>query len=121
MNPRGIVWAGVRTPKFDETTTFFRDVVGLPLHELKEDFAWFVFPDGSQFEIFGPGDRDHHHFSTGPVPSLHVDDVHAMVARLKAAGSETFGPWGEPAQGWAHFRAVDGNVYGLSAGREYRS
>ena len=120
MKVHGIVWAGVRTERLNDTTAFFRDVVGLPLHELREDFAWFKLSDSSQFEIFGPGDPDHHHFTTGPVPSFHVDDVHAAVAQLRRSGFETFGPWGTPTQGWAHFRAADGNVYGLSAGREYR-
>lgn len=120
MNVHGIVWAGVRTERFDETSAFFRDVIGLPLHELRADFAWFKLPDSSQFEIFGPGDPDHGHFRTGPVPSFHVDDVHLAVEELRARGFDTFGPWGAPAQGWAHFRAADGNVYGLSAGAEYR-
>lgn len=120
MNVHGVVWAGVRTARFREATAFFRDIVGLPLHELKDDFAWFVLPDASQFEIFGPGDPDHQHFTTGPVPSFHVDDVHAAVDELRDAGVETFGPWGGPSQGWAHFRGVDDFVYGLSAGGEYR-
>ncbi len=120
MNVRGIVWAGVRTERFGETTAFFRDVLRLPLHELVDDFAWFTLPDGSQFEIFGPADADHGHFTTGPVPSFLVDDVHAAVEELRARGCDVFGPWGAAAQGWAHFRAPDGNVYGLSAGAEYR-
>lgn len=120
MDVHGIVWAGVRTELFDETTHFFRDIIGLHLHDLRESFAWFTLPDSSQFEIFGPSDADHRHFSTGPVPSFHVDDVHGVVTNLSAAGFDTFGPWGEPTQGWAHFRAPDGNIYGLSAGEEYR-
>jgi catechol 2,3-dioxygenase-like lactoylglutathione lyase family enzyme len=119
MKVHGIVWAGVRTDRFSETTAFFRDIVGLQLHELRDDFAWFTLPDSSQFEIFGGADPDHGHFTTGPVPSFHVGDVNAAVTELGARGFETFGPWGTPAQGWAHFRAPDGNVYGLSAGREY--
>lgn len=120
MDVRGIVWAGVRTEHVEETARFFRDVMGFSERELRSDFAWFTLPDGSQFEIFGLDEPDHRHFTTGPVPSFHVRDVHAAVERLRAHGCETFGPWGEPTQGWAHFRAVDGNVYGLSAGAEYR-
>lgn len=120
MDPYGIVWAGVRTDNFAGTTDFFRHVMGLHLHELRHDFAWFTLPDSSQLEIFGPQDPDHRHFTTGPVPSFHVHDVHGFVAKLRAAGVDTYGPWGTPSQGWAHFRAPDGNVYGLSAGEEYR-
>ncbi len=120
MKVNGIVWAGVRTEQFAETTAFFRDIVGLPLHELRDDFAWFNLPDSSQFEIFGPADPDHGHFTTGPVPSFHVNDVQAAFEELRSGGFHTFGPWGTPAEGWAHFRAVDGNIYGLTAGAKYR-
>lgn len=72
MEIHGIVWAGVRTERFRETTSFFRDIMGLPLHQLEDDFAWFTLPDSSQLEIFGPGDADHRHFQTGPVPSFHT-------------------------------------------------
>ncbi len=120
MNVQGIVWAGVRTERFAETAAFFRDVVALPVRELRDDFAWFELPDSSQFEIFGPAEPDHDHFVTGPVPSFHVDDVYATVEELRQSGVETFGPWGQADAGWAHFRAVDGNIYGLSAGSEYR-
>ena len=120
VNVHGIVWAGVRTERFAETAAFFRDVVALPVRELRDDFAWFQLPDSSQFEIFGPTEPDHDHFATGPVPSFQVNDVHAAVDVLLQHGLETFGPWGQPDAGWAHFRAVDGNIYGLSASAEYR-
>jgi catechol 2,3-dioxygenase-like lactoylglutathione lyase family enzyme len=115
----GIVWAGVRTERVAETAAFFRDVMGLPLHELRDDFAWFKLPNGSEFEIFAATDPYHSHFTTGPVPSFHVDDAHVAVKELGALGFETFGPWGSPTHGWAHFRGVDGNIFGLSAGPEY--
>jgi hypothetical protein len=51
MNVQGIVWAGVRTERFAETVAFFRDVVALPVRELRDDFAWFELRDSSQFEI----------------------------------------------------------------------
>lgn len=120
MKVNGIVWAGVRTDRLAELTSFFQDVMGLSAHELTEDFVWFKLPDSSQLELFGSEEPEHGHFTTGPVPSFHVDDVHAAVEELRQAGFEVFGPWGEPTQGWAHFRGPDGNVYGLSAGAEYR-
>ncbi len=87
MNVQGIVWAGVRTERFAETVAFFRDVVALPVRELRDDFAWFELPDSSQFEIFGPTEPDHDHFVTGPVPSFHVDDVYATVEELRQSGA----------------------------------
>ena len=120
MKVHGIVWAGTRAQDFEATVAFFRDVLGLDLRDLRDDFAWFRLDDTSQLEVFGPDEPEHGHFTTGPVPSLHVDDVHAAVEELRRHGVETFGPWGEPSEGWAHFRAPDGNIYGLSASAAYR-
>jgi len=116
----GVVWAGVRTEAFQETVAFFRDVLGLPLTEPAPDFAWSRLPDSSQFEVFGPDLPDHDHFTTGPVPEFLVDDVHAAAAELAAAGCELFGgPKGTSEQAWLHFRAPDGNVYGVTSGDSY--
>jgi catechol 2,3-dioxygenase-like lactoylglutathione lyase family enzyme len=121
MRVRGVVWAGVRTDRYDETLAFFRDVLGLPLVEVAPGFAWSKLEDSSQFEIFGPPDSEHEHFTTGPVPEFLVDDLRAAAAELEAAGVELVGPiQGTAEQGWLHFRAPDGNVYGLTDGSSYR-
>jgi len=121
MEVRGLVWAGVRTDRFAETLAFFADVLGLPLIEAAPDFAWSRLPDSSQFEIFGPGEGAHDHFTTGPVPEFLVDDLHAAAAELEAAGIELLGPiHGTDEQAWLHFRAPDGNVYGLTSSASYR-
>lgn len=40
---------------------------------------------------------------------------------LEAAGVEILGePGGDTEQAWLHFRAPDGNVYGLTHGANYR-
>jgi predicted enzyme related to lactoylglutathione lyase len=117
----GVVWAGVKTDRFAETVSFFRDVLGVPLQEPAPDFAWSRLPDSSQFEVFGPGERDHDHFTTGPVPEFLVDDVAAAAAELEAAGVELLGPpQGAEGSAWVHFRAPDGNVYGLTSSASYR-
>lgn len=121
MKVHGVVWAGVRTDRYPETLAFFRDVLGLPLAEIGPDFAWSKLPDTSQFELFGPADTDHGHFTTGPVPEFLVDDLHEAAAELEAAGIELLGPvQSTPEQGWLHFRGPDGNVYGLTDGASYR-
>jgi predicted enzyme related to lactoylglutathione lyase len=118
---RGVVWAGVRTDRYAETLAFFRDVIGLPLIEVAPGFAWSELEDSSQFEIFGPPETDHEHFTTGPVPEFLVDNLPAAAAELEAAGGELLGTiQGTDAQGWLHFRAPDGNVYGLTGGASYR-
>ena len=116
----GVVWVGTRTAAFDETVAFFRDVLGLPLKELEPDFGWIRMPDSSQLEVFGPSDEEHRHFSTGPVPEFLVDDLPGALAELQAAGVEILGaPNVGSTEGWLHFRAPDGNVYGLTAAVSY--
>jgi predicted enzyme related to lactoylglutathione lyase len=120
MRVLGVVWVGTRTTAFDETVAFFRDVLGLPLEEPEPDFGWSRMPDSSQFEVFGPTDEEHRHFSTGPVPEFLVDDLPAALAELEAAGVEILGePKLRGTEGWLHFRAPDGNVYGLTAASSY--
>src|SRR5829696_3303734 len=121
MKVHGVVWVGTRTDAFDETVAFFRNVLGVDLDVVSKDFAWSRMPNTSQLEVFGPGDRDHLGFATGPVPEFLVDDVDAAIAELRAAGVELVGePAVEDDGGWVHFRAPDGNVYGLTAASTYR-
>jgi predicted enzyme related to lactoylglutathione lyase len=123
MKVHGVVWVGTRTHAFEETVRFFEDVLGVDLRRINPDFAWSRMPNTSQLEIFGPGDRDHPEFTTGPVPEFLVDDVGDAIEELRAAGVEILGtPVVDDGEGngWVHFRAPDGNVYGLTAGREYR-
>jgi predicted enzyme related to lactoylglutathione lyase len=121
MKVHGLVWVGVRTAEFDRTVEFFRDVLGVPLNEVSKGFAWSRMPDTSQLEIFGPDDPDHDDFTTGPVPEFLVDDLPAAAEELRAAGVELLGDIsGTPEQGWLHFRAPDGNVYGLTSSDTYK-
>ena len=120
MRVQGVVWVGSRTDRFDETVAFFRDVLGVPIAEVEPDFAEGTMPDTSQVEIFGPSDRDHRHFTTGPVPEFLVDDLPAALEELRAGGVEILGePVVRGTEGWLHFRAPDGNVYGLTASSSY--
>ena len=121
MRAHGVVWIGTRTDRFDETVAFFRDVLGVPFVSDRADFAFGQMPDSSVMEVFGPTDHDHSDFTTGPVPEFLVDDLRAGVAELQGAGVEILGePVVDGAEGWVHFRAPDGNVYGLVAGGIYR-
>jgi predicted enzyme related to lactoylglutathione lyase len=120
MRVLGVVWVGTRTDDFDGTIAFFRDVLGLPMEEIERDFGKGRMPDSSLVEIFGPSNDEHRHFSTGPVPEFLVDDLSAALAELRSAGVEILGnPEVHGADGWLHFRAPDGNVYGLTADRSY--
>ena len=117
----GLVWAGLRTDRFEETVRFFRDVLGLPVDVPRPDFAIARMPNSSMLEIFGPGDDEHDHFATGPVPEFLVDDLDAAAEELRAAGVEVWGPYREQDYGgWLHFRAPDGTVWGVTSSPSYR-
>jgi catechol 2,3-dioxygenase-like lactoylglutathione lyase family enzyme len=118
MQPiKGLGWAGTRTDRFAETTAFFRDVLGLPVAHASAHQVVFSLPGDALLEVFGPGDPDHDHFSTGPVVGFFVDDIEAARDQLERAGVELLGPLGGTRETgrWAHFRAPDGNVYELTA------
>ena len=121
MKVHGVVWVGTRTAAFDQSVGFFRDVLGIDLEVVAPDFAFSRMPNTSQLEVFGPGDVDHTDFTTGPVPEFLVDDIRGAIEELRAAGVEILGtPVIQATDGWVHFRAPDGNVYGLTSGSQYR-
>lgn len=120
MRVNGVVWVGTRTDRFADTVAFFRDILGVRLIEPAEDFAWGKLPDSSQLEVFGPADTAHTDFSTGPVPEFLVEDLAGALDELRAAGVEILGePVIGESEGWLHFRAPDGNVYGLTTDPSY--
>lgn len=120
MKVLGVVWVGTRTDRFEETVRFFGDVLGVRLDTPRADFAYGQMPNSSVLEVFGPSDRDHTHFSTGPVAEFLVEDIGAAIDELRSAGVEILGePVVDGEEGWLHFLAPDGNVYGLTAGPKY--
>jgi len=116
---RRIAWLGTRTEKFDETTAFFRDVLGIPaLHE-EPGFAMLQLPSGERdfVEVFAPNQPGGELYTTGLVVGLLVDDVEQARAELDAAGvevlDETRWPESLGGYGWFHVRGPDGNVYAI--------
>jgi len=117
MRVKRIGWAGTRTSEYPAMVTFLQAVLGLTTSQEGSDFAAFPLPEGGTFEVFGPRDMDHAHFSTGPVVGFVVDDLPGAVRELEAAGVELLGGQvDERGGGWRHFRAPDGNVYELTSG-----
>jgi predicted enzyme related to lactoylglutathione lyase len=117
MRVTRIGWAGTRTSEYPAMVAFLQTVLGLTTSQEASDFAAFQLPEGGTFEVFGPGDQDHEHFSTGPVVGFVVEDLTAAVRELEAAGVELLGgQMDERGGGWRHFRAPDGNVYELTSG-----
>jgi hypothetical protein len=92
----------------------FERVLGLtPTHSGADMWA-FELPDGSLAEVIGPSQNDH--FTTGPEAEFQVEDVATASEELHAAGVPiVLGPVRSEEAGlaWTHFRAPDGNIYGV--------
>jgi catechol 2,3-dioxygenase-like lactoylglutathione lyase family enzyme len=117
MKAIGLAWVGSSSPKLDEMTHLFGDVLGLEVGREQEDARVFALPDGSAIEVFKPTDVDHSFFEH-PVAGIVVDDVREVRAHMEASGIEFIGEvhdgvedsW---ATAWSHFRAPDGYMYVL--------
>jgi catechol 2,3-dioxygenase-like lactoylglutathione lyase family enzyme len=116
MEVTGLGWLGIRTDRFEETVTFFREVLRLRVVRQERDVVGFAFPDGAELEVWRPEDRFHDFFTTGPVVGFRVDNVEEARARMEASGIEflTSVQRSERAA-WSHFRGPDGNVYEIIA------
>jgi hypothetical protein len=84
------------------------------IHLEQPDFTDFELPNGDTIELFGPGDHETDHFTTGPVAGFFVEN-----AELEASGTAKF--FGEivtadDGWSWVHFMAPDGQIYELTSG-----
>jgi len=112
MRVESLGWLGVRTNRFTETVSFYRDLLGLDAVGVDETSVRFQLGDGTELHVYGPADADHEFFGAAPVVGLLVDDVPAVRGRMKAAGIEFLTSVEHAgASAWCHFRGPDGNVY----------
>lgn len=117
LSIQGIGWVGTRTPYFDNTVTFFRDVLKLPLTIQSPQFAEFTLAGGERLGIFGaklPGTG----FMKGPMMEFVVADVQKARLQLEALGVQFIGDiHGNPISGvaWTEFWGPDGHPYGLTS------
>ena len=123
MKVRRLCWLGTRTEAFDETTAFFRDVLGLSLGYEEPGFAMFALPaaDRDYVEVFSTERKDlAMSYTTGPVVGLLVDDIVEAREELAAAGVELIDEIQSPqtmvGYSWFHIRGPDGNVYAIVEG-----
>ncbi len=112
MDVKGLTWLGLRTTQFEEMVRFFRDVMGMQPIRDEPEIAGFQMADGTQVELYRPGEEFHSFFTTGPVVAFRVDDVEAARATMEAAEIEFIGPIQQmDKMKWNHFRAPDGTVF----------
>jgi hypothetical protein len=115
MKIKGIVWLGTYTDRFDQMTSFCRDLLGLSQRSLEPGMAVFEMPNGDVFEVFGP-ELSTEDFMQHPVAGFLVDDIAAARMEMEAQGIEFLGPIQGDSDDykWTHFRAPDGFVYELT-------
>ena len=116
MQIKGLTWLGTRTDAADDLEHFYESVLGLEATYRRPGQSVYPLPDGSVVEVFGPLDRDHPHFDSGPVVGFEVEDIESAAQELADAGVVLIGPVGGlPGEWrWQHFRAPDGAVYELT-------
>jgi catechol 2,3-dioxygenase-like lactoylglutathione lyase family enzyme len=80
MDVRGMIWMGINTPRYQETASFFREVLGLTVVLEGSNTVEFECPNGTRVQVTGAAS------SSCPVPLFEVENLGAAVAELRAAG-----------------------------------
>lgn len=107
------------TCRWRDSVEFYRDIVGLPLSFLGEDFGWAQFDLGSAslgLERCSPDDPEAKALVGRFVGiSIEVQDIQSTYESLAAKGVEFTGPPEQQTWGGiiAHFKDLDGNVITL--------
>lgn len=115
MQVLGLSWMGIRVTDIDGAKAFL-ERLGLSLDHAEGEMVAYKAKNGDTVEIFGPGDKEHSHFDTGPVVGFEVDDIEAARRELESAGIEFIGGIERGGgMAWAHFRGPEGFVYELTA------
>jgi catechol 2,3-dioxygenase-like lactoylglutathione lyase family enzyme len=113
---QAIAWAGTRTPYFEETVAFFRDVLQLDLSVKVPQFAAFTLPNGDRFDVFElprPINRQ----MKGVSVEFLVPDIDKARAILEAKGVQFIDAIERDEKSgiaWTQFWGPDGNLYGLN-------
>ena len=114
MRILGRVFAGSATDRREAMARFCKEVLGLePAPVAGADAAFFALPDGSSFAVAGPREAG----ETSRTIGFLVGDLDEAVAELRAAGVPVDDPAANERWRYAHFRAPDGGLYELVAGR----
>lgn len=114
---QGIGWVGTRTPYFDNTVTFFRDVLKLPLTMQSPQFAEFTLAGGERLGIVGSKLAETA-FMKGPMMEFIVTDVDEARFQLQSVGVQFIGDIHRDAKtglAWTEFWGPDGYPYGLTS------
>lgn len=114
MNVNGYSWVGVGTDSFEETVSFFSNIMGLSAVVIDDrGVAMLKVSEGQFLEVFGPGTQGRE-LTSPPVVAFEVEDVGAAREELIAQGIEVLGDTGSwNGFEWLKFRGPGGHVYAL--------
>ncbi|MBV9101395.1 MAG: VOC family protein [Candidatus Dormibacteraeota bacterium] len=120
MKVLGLVWLGTRTDRFQETASFFENVLGFTPMATEDGVHVFALPNADVVEVFSADRKASAHLSTGPVIGFLVPDLDDARSELSAAGVEILheGKAAMRANRWFQFRAPDGNIYEIVEDRD---
>lgn len=111
MTVQGIGFVGMRTPKMNEFVSLFRDCLEIPLTHESPTKIGFTLENGLKLELYGPGDKFHSFFNTGPVVGFSVSDFENSKKRMVDIGVEFIGNvQNADGETWQHFYLPDGTV-----------
>ncbi len=111
MTVRKVGFVGFRTGDLAALRRMFEEGLGLHPDSAREDQASYRLADGTLVEAYGPADRFHAFFTTGPVVGFEVADFDAIWSRLETIGLKRLTKVQESGgQKWVHFRLPDGTV-----------
>lgn len=113
MKVKGIIWVGSEAADLRATTSFFSDVLGMPVITDVEGFTRLAAENGDRLELFGPGSVEHAVLDSGPVAGFWVEDAADARRELLAAGvaDVTKLETGPDGHSWFYFRAPNGNHF----------
>jgi catechol 2,3-dioxygenase-like lactoylglutathione lyase family enzyme len=114
MKVKRISWVGIGTDSFDETLTFFTEMLGLTAKIVDpHGVAMLGVGDDQLLELFGPGTQGRA-LTVPPVVAFEVDDVAAAHDELSTRNIELIGDIGRwNGFEWFYFRGPDDHIYAI--------
>ncbi len=91
----------------------FRDVMGLSVVHVEDQFVVLHAANGDTVEVFREKSKYNLHLSSSPVVGFLVESIESARDELLKNRIELIGDikHGEDGYAWQHFRGPDGNVY----------
>lgn len=120
FNVQRLQWSAVELDERQYQAMYYqaKNVFHLKIYVDQPNFSVFGFPNGSLYELYGPGspERPWKNGVNGSAIGFAVDDIQAAIRELQKAGNELLGgiQSAGPDYKFQFYRAPDGRVYAVS-------